>query len=75
MIHLLQYMAPECFVDHLGSITVACDVYSSALVVAEMMSHTPPWKGLHEFNIIYQGRSHRYSFSAVTLSHFISIST
>lgn len=50
----IPYMAPECFVDNLGSITVACDVYSSALVVAELLSHSPPWKGLHEFNIIYQ---------------------
>ena len=23
----------------------------------EMVNHTPPWKGCHEFNIVYQVRS------------------
>ncbi|GAX79022.1 hypothetical protein CEUSTIGMA_g6462.t1 [Chlamydomonas eustigma] len=55
----VAYMAPECFDDALGDITLKCDIYSFGILLWEIMSETRPWAGLTEFQIIFKVSIHQ----------------
>ncbi|KAG2450569.1 hypothetical protein HYH02_005070 [Chlamydomonas schloesseri] len=40
------YMAPECFVSTDVKVTAACDVYSLAVLMNEMVTRARPWSGV-----------------------------
>lgn len=35
-------------------VTAPADVFSAAVVVAEMLNHAPPWQGCHPMGVVFQ---------------------
>ena len=50
----IPYMAPECFDQSLGRVTVRSDIYSAGILIGEMINGERPWGAVKNVSIMYQ---------------------